>query len=120
MLESIRTAQIRTREEDALIGSVRRAISVSMRMKTEKCTWSEGDDERCGTERRNTSEKVRGWGLIYRPEYAHADDGLGELMTHECLIYADQGKVFADEDYQPKNFRIAKAKSRDVRRRRIL
>ena len=60
------------------------------------------------------------WGIIYRPEYAHDDDGLGELMTHECLIYADQGKVFADEDYQPKNFRIAKAKSRDVRRRRIL
>ena len=30
------------------------------------------------------------WGIIYRPEYAHDDDGLGELMPRERLIFAAQ------------------------------
>ena len=58
--------------------------------------------------------------IIYQPSYAQDDDGLDELMTHECLIYAFPRKAFVDESYQSRNFRCAEVKSRDVRRKRIL
>ena len=40
------------------------------------------------------------WDIVYRPEYAHDEDGIDVPMAHECLIYAAHGKVSVDEDCQ--------------------
>ena len=55
-----------------------------------------------------------------RPGYGRDVDGRDSLLTHECLIYAVQGKVFVEEAYHSKNCRAAQAKSSDVRRHRTL
>lgn len=60
------------------------------------------------------------WGIIQKPEYAHGEDGLDAIVEKEVSTYAAHGNVFADASYLVRNFRSAKAKSRDVRRLRIL
>ena len=60
------------------------------------------------------------WGIMQKPEYARDEDGLGDLMTKEVLIYEAHGKVFADGAYLTGNFRSAQEKSRDARTLRIL
>ena len=59
------------------------------------------------------------WGIISHPAYAHDDDGLGALTAETALYYAIQGRVFADEAFVSRNFRISKTLSRNVRRGRI-
>ena len=72
------------------------------------------------TAQRNLRAAKALWDLISHPEYADEDDGIDGLMTKEALYYAIQGKVFADEAYCSRNFRLAKLQSRNVRRARIL
>ena len=64
------------------------------------------------------SKKLRG--LLSHPEYAHGDDGVGDLVDREVLTYASHGKVFADEAYLSKNFRCQKINARDTRRLRAI
>lgn len=70
-------------------------------------------------EYRTIMRAMRLWGIISTPDYANGDDGLGDLVTKEVLIYAAQGVVFVDDSYLARNFRSAKIKSRDTRRLRI-
>ena len=46
------------------------------------------------------------WDVISRPGYAHDDDGLAALMSAGTLRYAIQGRVFVDEAFASRNFRM--------------
>ena len=76
--------------------------------------------EVCEKEYREITNAGKFRDIISTPEYARDDDGLGDTVAMEVLIYAEKGKVFADEVYLARNFRIAKIKARDTRRLRAL
>ena len=48
------------------------------------------------------------WDTISHPEYESEDDGLGDVMNEGALNFDIQGRVFVDEAFVSRNFRLAR------------